>query len=435
MTLREVILTSAMVLLAGGAALCQTPAPPVPPTPAPPPVPPAPPRPVDPAGPGGSPFGAPIQAQVPAPVPAQTQTQVAPPAVPSTPGTPPVPSGVPVPAPMAAPMAAPKAKKVSEMGLDELLQSALHSHAEIVQAQAKVRDAELDLIRIRQKILVQIAVKRAEYEAAKATYNEAKVRKDAADRMLKEKAISAEDARTADLTLLKAKAELARYEASLAAAAAMAPPGVEDPTILKLMTTQMWPTPDGGGRYYYSGVALPGLQATGAAPIGVTTYIAPGTVPPMTEKVWAIGAAAASAGTSPAMSPAGTGTQKLLKKLAAPVNINLDAPTLADVIEILGQHVDLVSPLAKERLNAKAGSANFKHALPLGAAMQWVEDSFKVKLIVRDYGIVVTEPDRVPPGALTVMDVWRQSEHSLQGAAPRDVIYTLPTVTAFPPKK
>src|SRR6187431_612928 len=103
MTLRDAILTSAMVLLVGGPALCQV-APP-PPNPTSPPVPPAPPRPTDPPEPGRAPLGAPIQ------------VQVAQPAIP--PGTPSTP---PVAAPMGLPSSATKAKKVSEMGLDELLQ-------------------------------------------------------------------------------------------------------------------------------------------------------------------------------------------------------------------------------------------------------------------------------------------------------------------------
>ncbi len=396
MTLREAIVTSAALLLVGGKALCQG-------SPIPPPGVPAPPVEIT------------ISEQAPVVQPIQA--------------TPPVPPTPPLPLP------ATKAKKVSEMGLEELLQSALHNHAEIVQAQAKLREAEMDLVRIRQKILVQIAVRRAEFEAAKATYNDAKIRKDNAERLFKEKVISSEEAKLSDLAMLKAKAEMSRVEASLAAAAAMAPPGVEDAMLIKLWAVDALPRVG----YVYSAMQPTGVPPGTPPPVAGTAYVPlPGvpTAVPVTApsgiaispdgKVLAVGTATPSV-------PAGT--QKLLKKLTTPVTLNLETPTLADVIEVLGQHVDIVPPTSKERLNAKAGSANFKNAIPLGAAMQWVEDSFNVKLIVRDYGIVVTDAERVPPGALTVMDVWRQSDLSLQGGSPRNVLFPVPSVAPLPPKK
>ena len=58
--------------------------------------------------------------------------------------------------------------------------------------------------------------------------------------------------------------------------------------------------------------------------------------------------------------------------------------------------------------------------LPLGAALQWMEDAFGVRCVVREYGIVVTREDRVPPGALSASELWRSSEQSiLGGQSPR----------------
>ena len=40
--------------------------------------------------------------------------------------------------------------------------------------------------------------------------------------------------------------------------------------------------------------------------------------------------------------------------------------------------------------------------------MQWIEDRYEVKFVVRDYGIVVADRDRLPPGALALLDLARE---------------------------
>ena len=45
--------------------------------------------------------------------------------------------------------------------------------------------------------------------------------------------------------------------------------------------------------------------------------------------------------------------------------------------------------------------------LPVGAWLQMFEDSVPdLRMVVREYGILVTTKDRVPQGALTVQDFW-----------------------------
>ena len=48
---------------------------------------------------------------------------------------------------------------------------------------------------------------------------------------------------------------------------------------------------------------------------------------------------------------------------------------------------------------------SFSGELPLHAIVQWIEDRYDVKFVVRDYGIVVADRDRLPPGALPLLDL------------------------------
>ncbi len=51
----------------------------------------------------------------------------------------------------------------------------------------------------------------------------------------------------------------------------------------------------------------------------------------------------------------------------------------------------------------------FTEPIPLGAFFQWAEDEFGWHFIIREYGIVVTTGDQLPPGAvLLVGDFWRK---------------------------
>ena len=46
--------------------------------------------------------------------------------------------------------------------------------------------------------------------------------------------------------------------------------------------------------------------------------------------------------------------------------------------------------------------------MPFGAALVWIEDSAGgARVVVRDYGLVITSVDDMPPGAPTLHDFWK----------------------------
>ena len=127
-----------------------------------------------------------------------------------------------------------------------------------------------------------------------------------------------------------------------------------------------------------------------------------------------MGATAGSAG----LSGRGKSTDKFAKTLATPFKLEIGSTTLETALERLkGDNLldDLVISLSSEQLSRKCEPVKLKNPIPLRAALQWFEDSYKVRFIVRDYGIVVTDAERTPPGATRLLDVGRQSEAALFG--------------------
>jgi hypothetical protein len=340
----------------------------------------------------------PLPPQAPLAPPAATQP-VAPPSLPQKPRPPMTPPPVESVPPIKK--GASSAKKVSDMALEELLHHALRSHADILSAQSKVRDAEIELIRVKQKILVQIATHRAEYELAKSVYSDAKAKLARSSQLLASKAISMEESRLIESEVVKAKAELDRAEAVLAGAAGVAPAGYSEFNIVLVEN------PLGTMMRVYPPVAP-------AAPV------TPGVVDPPRSMQ----------GAPPAVSS--KAMDKLLKSLATPVELSevklkrLHAG-LGAVLLSLREQTGIDFILTMDDVNAEK-MVYITRPMPFGACLQWVEDTYKVRFIARDYGIVVTSPDNSPPGAIFVMDVWRRSELSLQsGMAP-----TMPPTRSAP---
>ena len=68
-----------------------------------------------------------------------------------------------------------------------------------------------------------------------------------------------------------------------------------------------------------------------------------------------------------------------------------------------------VRPLGKIEAEKMDEMTFPKAELQVGAWLQVLQDSApNVRFVVRDYGILVTTRDRVPDGAMTVEDFWKQ---------------------------
>ena len=266
-----------------------------------------------------------------------------------------------------------KEKKKEEAKLGELLEEALKNNPDVRAADAKVREAEADLHRIRIRVLNRVVSLQAEIAAARAATDEAKTRYERAKRLYETKVVALEELSSAEVTLQKFKAEQARLEAELPYLLGKLPAGAERLAAMAAFSPDVkvrWGVAPGGGTFVDRGPA----GMVGAA-----------------EK------------------PAGDGTAETIRRaLDGPVRIDVKDSGLREVLDVLkGTAKGVNFLLAPSAPVDQAATLKLQEPIPLGAALQLIEDQFGVVCIVRDYGIVFTDRSGVPPGAVGVIDFWK----------------------------
>jgi len=106
-------------------------------------------------------------------------------------------------------------------------------------------------------------------------------------------------------------------------------------------------------------------------------------------------------------------TDKLRKALDKPVRLDAQKLSSRDILELVRDKmlagVNLtVRPKALKKDGVDIG---IRESIPLGAFLQYLEDELDVVFVLRDYGIVVVGADeRLPPGAISVIDFWKRGK-------------------------
>jgi hypothetical protein len=261
--------------------------------------------------------------------------------------------------------------------LDDLLAQALRNNADVRVAEAKLREAEAELYRVRMTVLTRIAVLQNEIKSRKAAADEAAIRVQNTRRLHSQNIVSAAELSAALANEMKYKSDLAVVEAEL------------DGLLGKHANKAIVSSPSNG-----SGIIIYDLLKRSddvAAP-----REAQGNPTPV----------------QPAMA------EKILKALGTSVKIDFNAGSVdgGAVIDLLRQYtkgVNIQDNIARE-VTVKAG---LKESIPLGALYEWAEDHFHWRFVIRDYGIVVTDGVAVPPaGAQLLLDFWRKSKNTDSGA-------------------
>ena len=89
--------------------------------------------------------------------------------------------------------------------------------------------------------------------------------------------------------------------------------------------------------------------------------------------------------------------------LDATTQVNFDQVEPKQVLDFLRQRVPGINIIEQYQLSAVARvSLTLKEPVPVGAVFQWAEDQYGLRFVVRDYGVVVTNKERVPPGAVNL---------------------------------
>src|SRR5262249_14335952 len=99
--------------------------------------------------------------------------------------------------------------------------------------------------------------------------------------------------------------------------------------------------------------------------------------------------------------------EKLRTIMAKPVSGSFTDTPAHDIVDWLADHAKGVNVHLNTTIKEDAASVKFNSPIPLSAAFQWLEDRFGWRCVIRDYGIVIIERDRIPPGALLLQDFLR----------------------------
>ncbi len=305
---------------------------------------------------------------------------------------------------------APPSKRARDMSLEELLQNAVRNHGEILAAQARAREAEAEVYRIRQKLLSQIAVTKLEYEAALAVYNETEERAKSYEQLFRQKSISGEEFRAGQFAKLKAKVELVKAESNLGAVAGVVPP--EAGNFLSSfggVSNFSVPNPMGAG------ILLPQSPPVYFDQKGQITIGSNPTAGPL----GGMGTLAKIVEASPARSKTDAISKKLIPVLDKEIKLEIEGGISA-VLDFLRPQFDPVELIEIGKHSDVESTLRSRNPMPMAAALQWIEDHYKVQFVCREYGVVVIdEKSSLPPGALTVREVWNRHRAEKEGRSPQ----------------
>jgi len=246
--------------------------------------------------------------------------------------------------------------KPKEGTLEDLLSKALKHNPDIRVAEVKLVEAQAELHRVRQQVVQKVSTLRKQIAAQETVVADTASRRARMRQLAGQKTVSEEMVATAELSWQKAKAELGVLEAQMRYLTGQTDAGKIDwqPDVRALQTLAM----------YHQ------------------------------ERHWDL---------KPRIQE--TLADKIRSVMAKPIEGGFTDVSPREIVSWLADHAkDInVQLSAKVPGDAKA-SIKFKSPVPLGAAFQWLEDEFGWGCVIRDYGIVIADRDRLPPGALLLQD-------------------------------
>jgi hypothetical protein len=269
-------------------------------------------------------------------------------------------------------------KSVSAPTLAELLAQALKENPDIRLAETKVREAEAELNRCRIQVMQKLTALYYDIDAARKAVEEAERRWVTIDRLRKQGAISHDDVAAAQLVLMKARADLTKLEA-------------DKPFLLgkhQTVVSEVAFSPDGQILAAKEGGGPVRVWDAHTGKLVFHFNIAEGTV-----------------------------LDKMRKALDTPVTVSFEDKSLAEILKELQKHApgfsfhSVLGPVSPDKANV-----HLEGQVPLKAALELLEDTFsshdgtgysRIAFALRDYGMLLTPEQQMPPGAIRLSDLDR----------------------------
>jgi hypothetical protein len=109
--------------------------------------------------------------------------------------------------------------------------------------------------------------------------------------------------------------------------------------------------------------------------------------------------------TRPAKGPV---ADRLRKALDRPLTIEANDQPLSRILKSIRDDNPEVYIQLPRALNLEGKVTVRLENIPLGAALQWLEDVLPgFRVVVRDYGLLLAEKEALPPGALLLDEFWK----------------------------
>jgi hypothetical protein len=284
-----------------------------------------------------------------------------------------------------------QADKPTLPSLEAVLTDALKSNPDIRVAEAKVREAEAELNKIRLQVLQRVVALHQAVESQKEALKNAQSQYEGYRTRFEVVQIQAPELARMRGTLSLEKGKLATQEAELNAVLGKLPQGMMTNLAkpgIDFATTNI----DLDELARFVARRRDSLSALGALDLGNVGF-----PPGQTSKR--------------SQSTGGPLAEKIRSALDKPITIKIQDGGLAAVIAAITRLVPDVPfhTLTQADIGLKA-NLHFEQ-VALGAILQAVEDSFPgppgVRLVIRDYGILVTLDSIAPAGAVSVHDFWK----------------------------
>jgi hypothetical protein len=316
--------------------------------------------------------------------------------------------------------------------LENLIAQALKNNPDIRVAESKVREADAELNRVRFQVSQKVAVLNAEITGTKQIYAEAMNKLKTAERLLQTKSIAMEEYRSAVLTRDKFKAELARLEAELHyllgnSAMLLGEKSADgrfwsiqsDGSVRTVNPFQAW-TAGQNTSSVGSGKQSPTNESS---KVKEKPMEANRTILVQPENFQHLDSSGnlflylnnyAQLQNKPAI-PNDT-ADKIRKALDTPITVEFSQVPARDVLTYLKERArgfNLVEQVSVEK--AAPVNLHLTEPVPVGAIFQFLEDQYGWRFVVREYGIVVADKSKVPPGAILLQDFWKNRPAAATG--------------------
>jgi Outer membrane efflux protein len=281
-----------------------------------------------------------------------------------------------------------KPAKAAPGSLEDTLEKALRSSADIKAAESKVRDAEAELNRVRHQVLTKATVLHSDMQVARRMLAVAEEAFALTQQGFKMGSVPQAEVLAAQSAIEKARGEVEKLDAQLKALRG-------EFALKNFNVSNVAFAPDGNTLW------------TGSADGAVRVWeVSTGELYFPYSVVLDYGGANRSK-MQPVQTPMAERIRKLLdQEVEYETNDRIDL-ALDNLLDVAKSDI----PVRKLLIPTSEPQVAMKGKLSVGAWFQAIEDSDpSIRILVRDYGILLTTKDRVPEGAVRVLDFWKSKE-------------------------